>query len=149
MPCGALGASAAGAEPPFTETFALAVALPPAPVAVIVNVVDCVGFTGVEPCGETLPTPGSMSRSVAFVDDHESVTVPPGLTDDGEAFSVTVGCKAGAGAAAGGVPATFFLQPPAIKTRVTRPNSSVSLRRELRCMNCLLRRRREGLAGSP
>src|SRR6202034_4542179 len=116
MPCGALGASAAGAEPPFTETFALAVALPPAPVAVIVYVVDCVGFTGVEPCGETFPTPGSMSRSVALVEDQESVTVPPGLTEDGEAFNVTVGCNAGAGGDAGGVAATFFLQPPAINT---------------------------------
>jgi len=46
-----------------------------------------------------LPTPGSMSRSVAFVDVQLSVTVSPLFTELGEAFSVTVGCAVGCGAA--------------------------------------------------
>jgi hypothetical protein len=58
---------------------------------VIVYVVDSLGFTGVDPCGATLPTPGSMSRSVALVEDHDSVTVWPARIEAGAAFSVTVG----------------------------------------------------------
>src|SRR6185437_4509122 len=66
---------------------------------------------GVEPCGATLPTPGSIERSVAFVDDHESVTDCPELTVSGDALMVTVGCGVGAGAGAGGVAATCFCNP--------------------------------------
>jgi hypothetical protein len=117
------------------------------PVAVIVYVVDVVGTTGVEPCGATLPTPGSMSRSVALVDDHASVTVWPEFTDVGEAFSVTVGCVVtGAGAAAGGLEATFFWQPPMNAANAKKLNKSVDFRRLPCCMNCLLGRSRKGIA---
>jgi hypothetical protein len=53
-----------------------------------------------------------MSRSVAFVDDHDSVTVSPAFAVVGEAFSVTVGCAAGgAGVDAGACDATFLPHP--------------------------------------
>jgi hypothetical protein len=79
------------------------------------KVVDSVGVTGVEPSGATLPTPGSMLTSVAFADVHVSVTVAPGLTVEGVAFSVTVGCTAGAGGfEAGGREAVFLPHPPTI-----------------------------------
>src|SRR5580700_1585332 len=86
-----VGGGAAAVVGAFTVTRALDVALPPGPEAVIVYVVDVVGFTGVDPCGETFPTPGSIDKSTALVDDHESVTVPPEFTDSGEALIVTVG----------------------------------------------------------
>ena len=80
--------------------------------------------------GATLPTPGSMLRSVAFVDVHESVTASPGLTVAGDALSVTVGsAAAGAGAAAGGVDATFFLQPPTTAAKATNPSNNAILRK--------------------
>ena len=82
------GAAALGA---FTVTRALAVALPPSPVAVIVYVVDVPGLTDVEPCGATLPTAGSIVRSVALVEDHDKFAVCPEVTVAGLAFSVTVG----------------------------------------------------------
>src|SRR5580704_10274928 len=124
-----------------TSTRALAVAVPPAPLAVIVYVVDWVGVTGVEPSGATFPTPGPMSRSVAFVDDHSDVAVCPGVTARGEAFSVTVGCAAGgAGVRAGGDVATCFLHPPTNEARVTSAKSSPSLRNVPCCIDSLLRR---------
>src|ERR1700733_2209001 len=134
-----------GAAP--TVTRASAVAVPPGPVAVIVKVVDCVGFTGVVPCATTLPTPGSISRSVALVEVQLSVTVSPLLTEVGEAFSVTVGWGADSGAACvGGWLATCFLQPPAKATRATTPSSNPNFLRLLSCIYCLLGRRCEALA---
>jgi hypothetical protein len=109
--------------------------------------VEVVGTTGVEPCGATLPILGSMSRSVALVDDHASVTVWPEFTDVGEAFSVTVGCAViGAGAAAGGVEATFFWQPPMNAANVIKLNKSADFRKLPCCMDCLLGHSREGFA---
>src|ERR1700735_1396007 len=133
------GGPSPGAAP--TVTRASAVAVPPGPVAVMVKVVDSVGFTGVVPCATTLPTPGSISRSVALVDVQVSVTVSPLFIDVGEAFSVTVGCGADSGAACvGGWLATCFLQPPAKATRATTPSSNPSFPRQLSCIYCLLRR---------
>jgi hypothetical protein len=84
-------------------------------------VVDSVGVTGVEPSTATLPTLGSMLKSVAFVDDHVRFTLAPGFTVVGDAVSVTVGCAVGAGVAwAGGTEATCFLQPPTIATTPTK-----------------------------
>jgi hypothetical protein len=56
-----------------------------------------------------------MLKSVASVDDHESVTVAPGFTVVGDALIVTVGCAEGATGAvcAGGVELTFLLHPSA------------------------------------
>src|SRR5277367_170846 len=129
----------AGAAAP-TVTRAVAVPLPPGPVAVIVYVVDSVGFTGVDPCNATFPTPGSISASVASVEVQLSVTVSPLFTEAGEAFSVTVGCaEVGAGAGAVCDVATCFLQPPKNPSIAMNPNANV-IGRELRtCMNCLLR----------
>ena len=51
-----------------------------------------------------MPTPGSISRSVALVEDQDKRAVPPGSIDEGDAFSVTVGVAGGGmGAADGGV----------------------------------------------
>src|SRR5579863_1383914 len=99
----AFGASAGGAACGCeTSTRALAVAVPPGPAAVIVYVVDCDGVTGVEPSGATLPTPGCKSRSVAFVEDHESVADAPEAIGLEGALRVTVGLVGvGAGAGAG------------------------------------------------
>src|ERR1700723_967784 len=128
-----------GAAAP-TVTRAVAVPLPPGPVAVIVYVVESVGFTGVEPCSATLPTPGSISASVASVDVQLSVTVSPLLTDVGEAFSETVGCADdGGGADDGREPATCFLQPPRNPKTAINPNANVICREPRTCMNCLLR----------
>jgi hypothetical protein len=96
---------------------------------VIVYVVDVVGFTGVDPCGETFPTPGSIVRSVAFVDDHESDTGCPALTSSGEALIVTVGCGVGAGVGAGGVAATCFLHPAANPRSTMTPDMITALRK--------------------
>jgi len=85
-------------------------------------------LAGVEPCAVTFPTPGSMSRSVAFVDVQLSVTVSPLFTELGEAFSVTVGCAVGCGAACvGGRLATCFLQPPARAMKATTPSKQSQL----------------------
>jgi hypothetical protein len=123
-----------------TVTRAVAVPLPPGPVAVIVNVVDSVGFTGVDPCSATFPTPGSISASVASVEVQLSVTVSPLFTEVGEALSVTVGCaEVGAGAGAVCEVATCFLQPPKNPRIAMNPSANV-IDRELRtCMYCLLR----------
>src|SRR5271154_5477884 len=121
-------------------TRAVAVALPPGPVAVIVYVVDSVGFTGVEPCNATLPTPGSISASVASVDVQLSVTVSPLFTDVGDALSETVGCAdVGAGAAVGCELATCFLQPPRNPKTAINPNANVICRELRTCIDCLLR----------
>src|ERR1700693_396709 len=133
------GADGGAASREATSTRALAVAVAAAPVAVIVEVVDSVGVTGVEPSGATFPTPGPMSRSVAFVEDHRSVAVCPGFIDPGEAFRGTVGCAAGrAGVRAGGDAATCFLHPPTNEARVTSPTSSPSLRNVPCCIDSLL-----------
>jgi hypothetical protein len=64
-----------------------------------------------------------MLTSVAFVDDHVSVTLPPGFTVVGDALNVIVGCAVGAGIVwAGGTEATCFLQPPTIATTPTKDN---------------------------
>src|SRR6204780_2512407 len=140
------GGASTGAAP--TVTRASAVAVPPGPVAVMVKVVDCVGLDGVEPCAVTFPTPGSISRSVAFVDAQLRVTVSPLFTELGEAFSVTVGCPVGCGAASvGGWLATCFLQPPAKDTKATSPSNNPRFLRQRSCIYCLLRRSCEGLAG--
>jgi hypothetical protein len=66
-----------------------------------------------------------MSRSVAFVDDHDSRAVPPGFIDDGDALSVTVGAAGGGmGVADGGVAATFLLQPAKAKAKTHRLKSN-------------------------
>src|SRR5271156_4228166 len=132
-----VGFKAGAAAPSVTR--AVAVALPPGPVAVIVYVVESVGFTGVDPCSATLPTPGSMSASVASVEVQLSVTVSPLFTVVGVAFSVTVGCaEVGAGAGAGCDVATCFLQPPKNPSTAMKPNANVSCRELRTCMNCLL-----------
>ena len=96
----------------------------------------------------TFPTPGSISRSVAFVDVQLRVTVSPLFTELGEAFSVTVGCPVGCGAASvGGWLATCFLQPPAKDTKATSPSNNPRFLRQRSCIYCLLRRSCEGLAG--
>src|ERR1700761_673662 len=107
-----------GAAP--TVTRALAVALPPVPVTVIVYVVDVCGCTGVEPVTETFPTPGSMSASVASVDCQFSVTVSPAFAELGDALIETVGCGAVTGGGGAFLPtATVFLQPPATSAKAT------------------------------
>jgi hypothetical protein len=112
-----------GAPAP-TVTRALAVAVPPKPVTVIVYVVDVVGFTGVEPVTATLPTPGSMSASVASVDCQLNFTVSPGFAVLGDALIETVGCGAVAGGGGCDLPtATVFLHPPATSAIVTNAAS--------------------------
>src|ERR1700678_2877225 len=129
-----------GAAAP-TVTRAVAVPLPPGPVAVIVYVVESVGFTGVEPCTATLPTPGSISASVASVEVHERVVESPLLMVEGDAESVTVGCAAGAGAAfVGGAGRTCFLKPPTNAKTVATPSKSVNFRIVPACINFLLPR---------
>ncbi|MGC1684126.1 MAG: hypothetical protein WA734_00755, partial [Candidatus Acidiferrales bacterium] len=98
-----------------------AVALPPGPLAVTWYEVETLGVTGVEPSGATRPTSGAIDKSVAFVEDHDSVTVSPGFTLVGDALIVTVGCAgAGAGAEVGGVVPTCFLHPLAKNTSATK-----------------------------
>jgi hypothetical protein len=123
-------------------TRVVAVAVPPGPVAVMVKVVELVGFTGVEPCTATLPTLGSMSASVASVEVHERVVESPLLIVEGDAESVTVGCAAaGAGAACvGGALATCFLQPPMNAKTEATPNKSVNFRIVPACICFLLPR---------
>src|SRR5579862_8407845 len=97
IPAGCPVVGATTAAPPVTVTRAVAVAVPPGPFAVATYVVDSVGVTGVEPSTATLPTLGSMLTSVALVDDHVRLTLAPGLTVEGDAFNVIVGCPVGAG----------------------------------------------------
>src|SRR5580698_3514145 len=108
----------------------------------MVKVVELVGFTGVEPCTATLPTPGSISASVASVEVHVRVVEPPLSIVAGDAESVTVGCAAaGAGAACvGGVLATCFLQPPTKAKNVATPKKSVNFRIVPACIYFLLLR---------
>src|SRR5580658_3648367 len=107
----------------------------------MVKVVELLGFTGVEPCTATLPTPGSISASVASVEVHERVVESPLLMVEGDAESVTVGCAAGAGAACvGGAVATCFLQPPTNAKTVATPSKSVNFRIVPACINFLLPR---------
>src|SRR5579864_8311327 len=127
------GGGGGGAE---TVTTTLAFAVPPGPFAVIVYVAESVGLTFVEPSGATFPTPGSRSRSVAFVDDQFSVVLSPLLIVVCEAFNVTVGFSgAGAGAGGGGGGGvTFFLQAPANARTVNALRNTRILRIELLCI---------------
>jgi hypothetical protein len=68
-----VGAGAGGGGGAVTVTRALASAVPPGPVAVIVYVVDSVGETPTVPSGATVPTPESIVSAVAFVEDQVSV----------------------------------------------------------------------------
>jgi hypothetical protein len=78
-----------------TETVAVAVAVPPGPVAFAVYVVEAVGETVADPVGASpVPTPLLMSTVVTFVVDHESVADPPGPMDVGVAVRVIVGAAA-------------------------------------------------------
>jgi hypothetical protein len=78
------------------------------------------------------------------------VTVSPLFTEPGEAFSVTVGCAAGCGAACvGGVAATCFLQPPTKAANATRPNNNANFLKLPSCIDGLLRRSEEGLPETP
>src|ERR1700730_326199 len=125
-----LGCSTTAADVTVTRTFAFAV--PPGPVAVITYVVELAGCTGVLPSGATLPTSGWISRSVAFVDVQESVTVSPAFTVVGDALSVTVGCTAvSAGVDAGACEATFLPQPPTNAKKPIRPANSANFRKLL------------------
>lgn len=81
----------------LTVTAAEVVVEPPGPVAVIVYVVELVGFTTIEPCGPTEPTLGKMLRSVAFVEVHVRVDEPPAEMNAGFACSETVGRGGGGG----------------------------------------------------
>ena len=54
-------------------TVALAVVVPPKPVAVMVYVVVSVGETIVDPLRATLPIPGSITQVSAFVEVHDKV----------------------------------------------------------------------------
>ena len=71
MGCGAAGGGGGGG---VTVTRALASAVPPGPVAVIVYVTESVGLTVLEPCGATLPTPGARFSVVALLEDQVRVT---------------------------------------------------------------------------
>jgi hypothetical protein len=89
-----------------------------------VYVVEVCGFTGVEPVTATLPTPGSMSASVASVDCQFSVTVSPAFAELGDALIDTVGCAVVAGGGGCDLPtATVFLHPPATSAIVTNAAS--------------------------
>jgi hypothetical protein len=80
-----------------------------------------------------------------LVDDQERRVVPPGLIDDGDALSVTVGATGeGMGAADGGVADTgFLLQPAKAAAKVHKPSRRTDFRRLPCSMKCLLERARE------
>src|SRR6185437_1585334 len=67
----------------FTVTVAAAVAVPPAPMTIMV------------PDGCTAPMPLSICAEVALVEDQVNVALCPALTVVGLAENVTVGCGAG------------------------------------------------------
>lgn len=79
----------------FTVTMAAAVAVPPAPMTVMLYVVVCCGVTIIVPDGCTAPIPLSICAEVALVEDHVSVALCPAFTVVGLAENVTVGCGAG------------------------------------------------------
>jgi hypothetical protein len=69
----------------------LAVAMPPAPIAVMVYEVVTVGDTLIDPLGPTAPMPGSISQEVAFVELHIRVADCPYRMLTGSAVIDTVG----------------------------------------------------------
>ena len=79
----------------LTVTPALAVAVPPRPVAVMVYVVVLLGVTTVEPWVVTEPTPGAIASSVALRELQVSVDEFPVVMELGLAESVTVGAGGG------------------------------------------------------
>ena len=98
----------------LTRMPALALAVPPGPLALMVYVVDVAGLTFAEPCEGTEPTSGEILSWVASVEVQVRVDMSPLLMEYGLACSVTVGGGGGGGP----------LAPPphahAPKTRRTR-----------------------------
>ena len=94
---------------------AVAVAVPPSPLAVRVYVVDELGDTDRDPLVLTSPIPWSMETLVAPVVVQDNVEDWPLSIVVGLADSVAVGAAAGGGGGGGGGGATgaFFLHPPA------------------------------------
>jgi hypothetical protein len=74
-----------------TWTVTLAVAVPPAPIAVMVYEVVTVGETLMEPLAPTAPMPGSISQEVAFVELHVRIDDRPYRMLPGAAEIDTVG----------------------------------------------------------
>lgn len=100
-------------------------ALPPAPLAVSVYVVDVDGLTVVDPCTDTLPTPGLIEAAEASLVFHESCTDSPWLIVVWSALNVALGFVAGAGAGAGGFSATCFFWQPAMNRASTEAEMSI------------------------
>src|SRR5713101_5233379 len=100
----------------LTVTWAVALAEPPRPEAVIVEAVVSEGVTLVEPWAVTAPTSGAMESCVASVEFQLKVADSPLLTEVGLACSVTVGrAAAGGGGGGGGGGVTFFGPQPNVK----------------------------------
>lgn len=76
-----------------TVTFAVCVALPPAPVQVKTNAVFAVSapLTAVPLTARAPDHPPLAVQAVVLVDDHVNVTVLPERTVEGDALKVTVG----------------------------------------------------------
>lgn len=108
----------------------LASALPPAPLAVRVKVVDLVGETDCEPLVATVPI-SAMEAEVALVVVHDRVADCPESITDGVTVMLAVGAGAGAGGGGdgGGGAAAFLWHPPrtTIAARQTATGSLVSL----------------------
>src|SRR5713101_2219931 len=111
----------------LTVTWAVALAEPPRPEAVIVEAVVSEGVTLVEPWAVTAPTSGAMESCVASVEFQLKVADSPLLTEVGLACSVTVGLAAGGGGSVVlGVGATVFLPQPKVKTAAARATSKLA-----------------------
>jgi hypothetical protein len=83
-----------GAGGGATVIVTLLVAVPPAPVAVMVYEVVIVGDTLIDPLGPTAPIPGWISHESALVDCHVKVADPPYGMLRGSAAMATVGAGA-------------------------------------------------------
>ena len=75
----------------LTVTTVEALAEPPGPLALIVYVVELVGWSTVEPCRGTEPTVGEMLSWVALVELQVKVVELPSTIVDGVAWRETVG----------------------------------------------------------
>src|SRR6478609_9308282 len=105
-----VGAGGGGGGGAFTVTRAVALCVPPAPLAVSVYVVDSAGVTCCVPLGCTAPIP-SMPTSVALLVCQVSVVDCPLSIVSGLALNEAVGA-AGAGGGGGGGGGCFLWHAP-------------------------------------